>query len=180
MINTKKFYDLLKKHEIIFFTGVPDSLLKDFCAYITDFTPKNNHIISANEGGSIALASGYNLATDKIPLVYMQNSGLGNTINPLLSLADENVYSIPILLLIGWRGSPDIKDEPQHVKQGAITTDLLDTMKIPYSILPQNIDSAKVCLKHAIDNMKSFSRPFALVIRKDTFKPYKLKKQILK
>ena len=121
MSSPKDFYRLLKKYKINFFSGVPDSLLKDLCAYISDNTAKEYNIISANEGGAVALACGYNLATDNIPMVYMQNSGIGNAINPLLSLADEEVYNIPILLLIGWRGEPGLKDEPQHKKQGEIT-----------------------------------------------------------
>ena len=118
MINVKDFYSSLKKVNIDFFTGVPDSLLKDICNYITDVTPKENNIIAANEGGAIGLAMGYNLASSKIPLVYMQNSGFGNTINPLLSLADPKVYSVPMLLVVGWRGEPGVNDEPQHLKQG--------------------------------------------------------------
>jgi phosphonopyruvate decarboxylase len=104
MINPKQFYETIKENGIDFFTGVPDSLLKDICAYISDNTPKEKNIISANEGGAIALATGYHLATNKIPLVYMQNSGLGNTVIPLLSLTDPYVYSIPLLLMVGWRG----------------------------------------------------------------------------
>ena len=111
MIECNFFYDVLTKNKINFFTGVPDSLLKNICSYITDNTEKNNHVISSNEGASVGLAIGYNLATSKIPLVYMQNSGLGNIINPLLSLADKEVYSNPMILMIGWRGEPGVKDE---------------------------------------------------------------------
>ena len=104
MIKPKDFYNSLIDLNINFFTGVPDSLLKDICSYITDKTPEENNIIAANEGGAIGLAMGYNLASSKIPLVYMQNSGFGNTINPLLSLTDSKVYGIPMLLMVGWRG----------------------------------------------------------------------------
>ena len=128
MISPQRFYELLQKNGIDFFTGVPDSLLKDFCAYVEDNTPKDKHIITANEGGAIALASGYHLATGKIPLVYMQNSGHGNAINPLTSLADKDVYSIPMILLIGWRGEPGNQDEPQHIKQGRIMIKLLESL----------------------------------------------------
>ena len=128
-----KFFQQIIKHKINFFTGVPDSLLKHFCLCIDDNVSKNNHVIAANEGNAIALAAGYHLATGKLPLVYMQNSGLGNTINPLLSLCDPDVYSIPMLLIIGWRGEPGVKDEPQHVKQGRIQLDLLKTMDIQIS-----------------------------------------------
>jgi sulfopyruvate decarboxylase TPP-binding subunit len=99
---------------IDFFAGVPDSLLKDFCGYAADHMRADKHIIAANEGGAVAVATGYHLATGKVPLVYLQNSGLGNTINPLLSLAAADVYSIPMLMLIGWRGEPGKRDEPQH------------------------------------------------------------------
>ena len=127
MINTKDFYNKLQECGIDFFTGVPDSLLKDICGFITDETPKERNIISANEGGAIGLAMGYNMSTSKIPLVYMQNSGFGNTINPLLSLADPKVYGIPMLLLVGWRGEPNIKDEPQHKTQGEVTIKLIQS-----------------------------------------------------
>ena len=115
-INSLSFFHLLAKKNINFFTGVPDSLLKNFCLCVDQNVSKKNHIIAANEGSAIAIASGYHLGTGKIPMVYMQNSGLGNAINPLLSLCDPKVYSIPILLLIGWRGEPGIKDEPQHIR----------------------------------------------------------------
>ena len=125
MIDPSSFYKILKKNKITFFSGIPDSLLKNITTYISDNTKPNNHIIAANEGNSIALGIGYHLATNKIPLIYMQNSGLGNAVNPLLSLADKQVYSIPMLLMIGWRGAPTTKDEPQHIKQGRVTLNLL-------------------------------------------------------
>jgi phosphonopyruvate decarboxylase len=120
MISPENFFEVLKKNEVNFFTGVPDSLLKDFCAYVTDNVTPENHIINSNEGAAIALASGYYLSTGKPALVYMQNSGLGNAVNPLMSLADKEVYGIPMLLMIGWRGEPGKKDEPQHRKQGRV------------------------------------------------------------
>ena len=101
MIRPETFYGWLADNNIEFFSGVPDSLLKDICAYITDHSPGNNHIIAANEGNAVALAAGHHMATRKIPMVYMQNSGLGNAVNPLLSLVDKNVYNIPVLLMIG-------------------------------------------------------------------------------
>ena len=135
MIKTQEFYESLNQNGVDFYTGVPDSLLKDICSYISDNAPEEKHVISANEGGAVALAMGYYLATSKLPLVYMQNSGFGNTINPLLSLADPKVYSIPMLLVIGWRGEPGVKDEPQHVKQGEVSETLLKTLEIPYVII---------------------------------------------
>lgn len=175
MIDTGKFYDCLTENDIDFFTGVPDSLLKNICAYIADNTTKQRNIIAANEGGAIALATGYHLATSKIPMVYMQNSGIGNAVNPLLSLADPDVYSIPMLLMVGWRGEPGLKDEPQHIKQGKVTLDLLDAMQIPYKILPDNIKEATRVIEEATLYIKKNSSPFAIIIRKNTFSPCKLK-----
>ena len=176
MINTKNFYDYLSNKEIEFFSGVPDSLLKDICAYITDNTSKQKHIIAANEGNAIALAAGYHMATNKIPMVYMQNSGIGNAVNPLLSLTDTEVYNIPILLMIGWRG--ETKDEPQHVKQGKVTTDLLDAMEIPYLVLDTNEENAEKQIDIAISKIKETNTAFALIIRKGTFEKYNIKQEI--
>jgi len=178
MINCQRFYDTLLEKGIDFFTGVPDSLLKDFNSYIMDNAPKGKHIISANEGGAIALATGYHLATNKIGLVYMQNSGQGNAVNPLTSLADQDVYSVPMLLLIGWRGQPGEKDEPQHIKQGKVTLSLLETLGIPYEVLPDSIEDAEKSLEKAAEIAKGESRPYALVVRKGTFESYELQKKI--
>lgn len=180
MITPKYFYDSLVKNGTDFFAGVPDSLLKNFCAYITDNAPAGQHIISANEGSATALATGYHFATGKIPLIYMQNSGEGNMINPLLSIVDPDVYSVPLLIVIGWRGEPGVHDEPQHVKQGKVTCDLLDAMKIPYSVLSsENCDKCvdKV-LEKAYGYIKENSAPYALVIKKGTFDEYVLQNNI--
>jgi phosphonopyruvate decarboxylase len=173
MLNCKEFFDLLHGEKINFFSGVPESLLKFFNSYILDNVDQNQHIITANEGNAIALASGYYLATKKIGLVYMQNSGLGNAINPLVSLSDKEVYGIPVLLLIGWRGEPNEKDEPQHQKQGKITLALLETLDIPYEILTKDIEDTKIKLSSAITYMNKFNAPFALVVKKGTFEKYK-------
>jgi phosphonopyruvate decarboxylase len=178
MIDCKEFYDKLKANGIDFFTGVPDSLLKNFCAYVTDNADEKRHIIAANEGGAIALAAGHYLATGKPGMVYMQNSGQGNAVNPLASLVDPAVYNLPMLLLIGWRGEPGKKDEPQHAKQGPITLALLDTLRIPYQILPENPEEIDRCLKHAFDYMEKNNAPYALVVKKGTFDEYKLQKKI--
>ena len=175
MIDCESFYNLLIDNDIDFFTGVPDSLLNDFCAYIFDNTDDKKNIIAANEGNAVALAAGHYLATGKIGLVYMQNSGQGNAANPLISLADPDVYSIPLLLLIGWRGEPGKKDEPQHVKQGRITLDFLDVLGIQYKVLTGSAEDAEMNLKHAVGIMKEKSCPFALVIPKGIFESYKLK-----
>jgi len=172
MIDCAQFYSLLKENNTDFFAGVPDSLLKNFCAYITDTIPESNHVITPNEGSAIALAAGYHLATGKYPLVYMQNSGLGNTVNPLLSLASPEVYSIPMILLIGWRGEPGIHDEPQHISQGKLTLPLLDTMQIPYSILSDQQDRLAEQLQECYTYLEKNNAPYAIVIRKNTFQDY--------
>src|SRR5574344_1543397 len=135
MIRPDFFYNALKSKGIDFYAGVPDSLLKNLCAYITDHSLPENNIITANEGGAVGLSAGYYLSTGKIPVVYMQNSGIGNAINPLVSLLDKDVYNIPALLIIGWRGEPGIKDEPQHIKQGKVTLSLLDSIGVKYEVL---------------------------------------------
>ena len=110
MINSEYFVKELLKNDIDFFSGVPYSLLKNVCYYIEDNIPKKQHIIAANEGNALSIGIGYHLATNKVPLIYMQNSGLGNVVNPLMSLADKEIYSIPMLMMIGWRGEPGVKD----------------------------------------------------------------------
>jgi len=177
MIEVKEFYSELLNNDISFFTGVPDSLLKSFCAYIKDNVSRDKNIISANEGNAIGLAAGYHLGTRKIGLVYMQNSGIGNAVNPLASLADKLVYSIPMLLVIGWRGEPDKKDEPQHKKQGLITIETLELLGIKYEVFNKTTSNEEMRLKveKAYKHMKKENEPYALVIKKDTFDEYKLK-----
>ena len=175
MIRPEYFYDLLQKRGSDFFTGVPDSLLKNFCAYVTDTVPEDKHIIAANEGCALALAAGWHLATGKTPVVYMQNSGLGNAVNPLLSLADSDVYSVPLVLLIGWRGMPAVHDEPQHIKQGKVTLALLDAMRIPYVVTAESEDELNKQIDYCYACTEKASAPFAFVVKKDTFAPYALK-----
>lgn len=177
MVRVEKIYNAFLNEGVNFFTGVPDSLLKNICAYITDHAPMQKHIIAANEGNAVGIAAGYYMASGKIPLVYMQNSGLGNTVNPLLSLADEQVYSLPMLLMIGWRGEPNTKDEPQHKKQGEVTLDLLDAMRIPYVILDLEENTALQQLHDIVRSAYTRSTPHAIVIKKDTFGKYKLLKE---
>ena len=171
-INPEEFYNEIASHGIELFTGVPDSLLKEFCLCVDDRMSKEQHIITANEGNAVALACGHYLAKQSIPLVYMQNSGLGNAINPLLSLCDPDVYSIPMLLLIGWRGEPGVKDEPQHLKQGKIQIELLNTMDIPYEIISKDSQDFKSKISKCIDTAKGENRPTALLIKKGTFDKY--------
>lgn len=174
MVTPQIFIESLEQHGIDFFAGVPDSLLKNICAFITDHCDKAHNIIAANEGGAVGLAAGYHLSTGKTAMVYMQNSGEGNAVNPLLSLADDDVYGIPMLLLIGWRGEPGVHDEPQHLKQGKVTLSLLDAMQIDYEILADNDAEAEKQITRAADYLLANSKPFALIVRKGTFADYKL------
>ncbi len=180
MITPKYFYDSLVSRGTDFFAGVPDSLLKNFCAYVTDNAPADKHIISANEGSATALATGYHFATGRIPLIYMQNSGEGNMINPLLSIVDPDVYSVPLLIVIGWRGEPGVHDEPQHVKQGKVTCGLLDAMQIPYSVLSGDMEDGSLdeILDAAYAHINEKSAPYALVIKKGTFAEYVLQNNV--
>eukprot|EP00462_Mataza_sp_D1_P016908 CAMPEP_0175173276 /NCGR_PEP_ID=MMETSP0087-20121206/31952_1 /TAXON_ID=136419 /ORGANISM="Unknown Unknown, Strain D1" /LENGTH=382 /DNA_ID=CAMNT_0016464547 /DNA_START=59 /DNA_END=1207 /DNA_ORIENTATION=- len=177
-LDPKDFYNELDENGMNFYTGVPDSLLKDYCAYVTDNAPAKNHIIAANEGCSVAIAAGYHLATRKIPVVYMQNSGFGNTVNPLLSLADPKVYKIPMLLLIGWRGEPGKKDEPQHMVQGKVMSSLLADMGIQFEVLPDYFEGAQEAIATAKQYMDSRRAPYALLVKRQTFEKYKLQTTI--
>lgn len=172
MLDPQEFVEYLQANAVDFFTGVPDSLLKDLCGCLGRLSRADQHIIAANEGGAIALALGYHLATGKIPLVYLQNSGLGNIINPLLSLTDREVYAIPMLILIGWRGEPGIHDEPQHKKQGRVMLPMLDAMDIPYSVIGPEVDDPKTIVTDALKCVREISAPYALVIKKGVFKSF--------
>ena len=178
MISPKVFYDTLAAYGIDFYAGVPDSLLKNLCAYITDHADERHNIIAANEGGAMGLAAGHYLATGQIPVVYMQNSGEGNIINPLASLTDKDVYRIPMLLVIGWRGKPGVHDEPQHVKQGKVTTGLLNVMGIDYTVLSKEEEKATKQIETAVRYMRQTQECYALVIEKDTFDSYTLNSQL--
>ena len=128
------------------FTGVPDSKLRPLVDYLMDTYGANSpaHLIAANEGSAAALAVGCHLATGKVPLVYLQNSGLGNLVNPLLSLLHREVYGIPCIFVIGWRGEPDLHDEPQHLVQGRLSLPLLETMGVRTMVLTRDSTPAEV------------------------------------
>ncbi len=180
MISTTSFLYGLEQAGISFATGVPDSLLKHICAHVTDAFPPDRHIIATNEGSALGLAIGHYLATANPALVYMQNSGLGNVVNPLTSLADPEVYAVPILLLIGWRGEAledgtQLKDEPQHKKQGRVTLDLLRTLEIPFLVIDQKTPDIGAILQELTATARDQNRPVALVVRKSTFAPYTAK-----
>lgn len=171
MIDPNAFIDGLQACDMDFFTGVPDSLLKEFCACLSERIEADRHVIAANEGNAVAMASGYHMATGRCAVVYLQNSGLGNTINPLTSIADSEVYQIPMLLVVGWRGEPGVKDEPQHVKQGRITPAQLELLEIPYQVVDAGSD-AQMLLAWARDQVDRTGAPVALLVRSGTFASY--------
>lgn len=153
-----------------FYTGVPDSYLNILSSYLNKNYKENKHIIAANEGNCVGLAAGYHLSTGKTPVIYMQNSGLGNTINPIASLTSEKVYNIPVLFIIGWRGEPNIKDEPQHVFQGEITEQLLKDLKIKYFIVDNKTskENLKTVMKH-FNSLFEYGKCAAILVKKDAF-----------
>lgn len=166
------FYESLKKSGVSFFTGVPDSLLKDFSLCVEDNAAFGRHIIAANEGNAVAMAAGFYLATAKIGLVYMQNSGFGNALNPLLSLCDSNVHAIPMILLVGWRGEPQKPDEPQHLKQGNVQLKLIKSIGLSYDILCAKDNNFKSKVNKAIACSLRQSQPFIFLVKKGTFEKY--------
>lgn len=155
-----------------FYTGVPDSQLKELCNYLMNtygIDPKH-HIIAANEGNCTALAAGYHMATGKIPVVYMQNSGEGNIINPVASLLNDKVYAIPVIFVIGWRGEPGIHDEPQHIYQGEVTIKLLDDMGIKSYVIDKETTIEE--LSRVMEDYKTSlaeGKDVSFVIRKGAF-----------
>lgn len=171
MLAPELFLNALFKKDISFFSGVPDSLLKGFLTCLQQNA--EHHFIMANEGAAVAMAAGYHLATNKTGLVYLQNSGLGNTINPLTSLANKEVYGIPLLLMIGWRGQPGKKDEPQHQKMGEAVLHLLQALEIPYFIFSAGKEWEGQ-LDEAVLLTKKINHPVALVIEEQFFKDREL------
>ena len=166
MIDVNHLFFFLKKNKINFFTGVPDSILKNF-SYILDIHKKKiTNIITANEGSAVALAAGNYLSTKKPALVYMQNSGLGNAVNPLISICHPKVYSVPMILMIGWRGSTNENDEPQHLLKGKITKSILKLLNIKFLVLNDLKDVKKI--KNLINYSKHKKTPVALLIKNRT------------
>ena len=169
MINAKYFIKQLQNLDIDFFTGVPDSLMSEFSKSLHFDFNDENHIISTNEGSALATGMGYHLSTGNYPLIYLQNSGLGNLVNPYTSLLHKEIYKIPFILLVGWRGEPGIKDEPQHVFKGKITKNLLEILEINYIVVNSESDIKKILkeAKYLLDENK----PVALLLQKNTFEP---------
>ena len=173
MIKCENLYKIFKESGFEYFTGVPDSVFGEWMAFLNDMSGKGLiNRIAVIERDAIGWAGGYFAATGKIGVVYMQNSRLGNAVNPLTSLADKEVYGIPILLMVGWRGEPGVKDEPQHVKMGKITLPLLDVLGVKYDFLPTDVKKAEKVISRAKKQMFLTSRPYALVVRKGIFEKY--------
>lgn len=171
MISPEVLFHAFRKNGVSQFTGVPDSFLAPFCNHLIDnanMSTNPRHIVAANEGLAVALAAGHYLAKGEISVVYMQNSGLGNALNPLVSLTDRSVYSIPMVLLIGWRGEPGTPDEPQHALQGEKTLELLETISIPYSIIDAN-STVEELVQEGVDRSLETLHPYALIARSGAF-----------
>ena len=166
MIEIKGFFNFLKTNKINFFSGVPDSVLKETKSFFEKMSDRK-HVIASNEGTATSICIGHHLATGSIPCVYLQNSGLGNAINPLISIAHKKVYSIPLLLLVGWRGAPGQKDEPQHLAKGKITAKLLNNLDIKFCEIRNKKDFKK--LKKLISYSKKNSKPIACLVKKSVF-----------
>lgn len=171
MIKPAWFVDQLADLGVNFFTGVPDSLLKSLNAHLLRALPQQRHVIAANEGAAAGIAIGHYLCTGRPAVVYLQNSGFGHLANPLLSLADPDVYGIPMLVLIGWRGRPGVRDEPQHVKQGRVMARLLDAIDLPWRVLPKQLAAAEQCVRAAVTTATRRSCPVILLVEKETFVP---------
>ena len=166
MLNQEKVFKTLAENGVSYFVGVPDSYLNGFCNYALTHCGDRN-VIAANEGNAIGIASGHYFASKEISLVYMQNSGLGNTINPLASLVDQAVYAVPMLLLIGWRGQGNTEpNHPQHKLQGEITTSLLEEMHIPYSILSDSDEAFESIVAKAVRYCEENRQPYGLIAPK--------------
>lgn len=164
----------LRGVEIELVSGVPDSLLAEPIRALSSQGSELKHVPAPNEGSAIALAIGHYLATQKLAMVYLQNSGIGNAINPLVSLANEKVFGIPMLLMVGWRGEVDVagnqlNDEPQHIKQGQITIQQLELLDIPFKVLDKTTLDIKPVIQELVSIAKKNSSPVALVVRKDSF-----------
>ncbi|GAB3993045.1 phosphonopyruvate decarboxylase [Glycomyces albus] len=169
MIDPARFIDQLSGLGIGLYTGVPDSLLKQLGSHIMATLPREQHVITANEGAAVGLAIGHYMRTESPAVVYLQNSGFGNLVNPVLSLADPDVYGIPMIIVVGWRGRPGVKDEPQHVKQGRVQEALLDASDLPWAVLPGDPEAAEKAVAEAHAVALERSTPYFLLVEKGTF-----------
>jgi len=171
MISCQDLAKVFRENDLTYFAGVPDSTFKDWMKFLVEENGLVNRV-ACNECEAVALASGYHLATGKTGVVYMQNSGLGKTVNPLTSLVSNEVYAIPIVLMIGWRGEPGKTDEPQHKMIGRIMLSQLKTLEIPCEILPENIEEAKEVIKRVRQQAEKNKYASAIIIRKKTLENY--------
>jgi phosphonopyruvate decarboxylase len=171
VIEPESMYRWLEAGGVRFYAGVPDSLLADFCAFVDDQAPL--HVIAANEGNAVALAMGHYLATRELGCVYMQNSGLGNTVNPLTSLADPAIYGVPMLLVVGWRGEPGVEDEPQHVHMGRVTEATFEAIGVGCTLLARDPAEAEPQVAAALAAAARREAPHALLVRRDSFLRYR-------
>ncbi len=162
MLDQTQVFDELDKSGVRFYVGVPDSFLNGFCNHALASIPERT-VIAANEGNAVGIAAGHWFATGELPLVFMQNSGIGNAVNPLASLVDSHVYAVPMLLLIGWRGQPGTGDWPQHELQGEITTKLMDVLHIPWAVLSDDGDAFAATVREATEFCRAERKPFALI-----------------
>lgn len=175
-IDAVQFAKELTEHGIRSFFGVPDSVLKEFCNAIEDLScnSKIRHVIASNEGAALANATGWHLATGDVPIVYCQNSGFGNMVNPLMSLCHQDAFGIPVVLVIGWRGEPSTNDEPQHKAQGRQMKQMLESCEIAFHELPSNLNAAICTMKNAENQARESGRPVAVLVRHNMFLESKL------
>lgn len=174
-MKAEDFLSILVQKDLLFLTGVPCSYLKSFLSLINSKKTPLQHIIASSEGEAVSIAAGYHLATNKLPIVYLQNSGFGNTVNPLTSLMDEKVYSIPAILFLTWRGEPSIGDEPQHNKMGAIMLDLLEVLGIPYRFASHGSHETAKSINELKEIAIREQKPVALILRHNLIEKANLK-----
>lgn len=169
-MKASKLLSQLERMGIDTIAGVPDSTLKQFCDGVQTYQGKMSHYVTANEGAAVGVAIGSYLATGRPACVYMQNSGIGNAVNPLASLANKDVYGVPVLFIVGWRGEPGVKDEPQHVFQGKVTCQLFETLAVACHVVDQNTTEAEMdaVLRKAGEALAQ-GEQFAIIVKKGTF-----------
>ena len=170
-MNCEELWHVFKEKDLTFFSGVPDSTFKNWINFLNFKHKDMTNIIASDECEAVAIATGYHLATNKVGVVYMQNSGLAKALDPLTSLTNKEVYSIPMLLMIGWRGEPREKDEPQHKKMGEIMLPLLRLLGIPYRLFPRNKYETNLLLQKAVEHVSTNKTPFALIMSEDIPSP---------
>ena len=170
MIKAQEVLQQIEKMGIEVVTGVPDSTLKQFCDGLQTYEGKLRHYVTVNEGAAVGVAIGTYLGTGKPACIYMQNSGIGNAVNPVASLAHADVYGIPMLFIVGWRGEPGTKDEPQHVFQGRVTCQMFETLEIPYKVIGEDTTEAEMAsLWEECGKALQSGSQFAIIVKKNTF-----------